>query len=80
MNDFISTVNKDELVNLDAIEAIFIKNPPSVNPAHLGKTKDEINKNITRIAKSFKVIARGTSTYTLFEGTLEECKNYIDTI
>lgn len=80
MSEFVDTVNRNEIVNLDAIEAIFIKNPPSINPARLGNNKQEIDKEVARLAKTFKVIGRGTSTYTLFEGSLEECKTYMESI
>jgi len=80
MSEFINTVKPNELVNLDAVEAVFIKNPPTVDMSKLGRTKDEIDANVARIAKLFRVVARGTSTYILFEGTLEQCKDYLDTI
>jgi hypothetical protein len=78
MSDFVNTVRPNELVNLAAIEAIFIKNPPAVDMNKLGRTKEEIDANVARIAKTFKVVARGSSTYVLFEGTLEQCRDYVE--
>lgn len=81
MVDFIKALRTDELVNLDAIEAIFIKNPPTVDMSKLGNTKEEIDRSVAKLARKFKVIARGYSgTYILFEGTLEQCKDYVDTL
>lgn len=78
MTDFITTHNSNELVNLDSIEAVFIKNPPSVDFKKMGRDKNSIDAEVARLAKTFKVIARGTGTYILFEGTLDDCKKYID--
>ena len=64
MAKFVSTEKDGELVNLDSIEAVFIKKDPTVwyeDPANTGS-----------------VIARGSSTYVLFKGTLNECDEYLD--
>lgn len=64
MAKFVITAKDGELVNLDNIEAVFIKKDPAVwyeDPANTGS-----------------VIARGTSTYVLYTGLLSECNEYLD--
>lgn len=81
MADYVTTVIPYELVNLDAVEALFIKRPPAVDLDKLSRAAKSksgaFDYQMDKIAKSFQLIARGTSTYVLHKGTEQECKDLL---